>query len=133
MRSAALAIVVLLAMTSAQAAPPPGSDPSSPLAAWFHTLQVPQGNASMSGMLCCDIADCRPVRSEFRGDGHYWAFIDSATYPDDPLNPAVGHAPNAWLMVPDGVILPAKENPTGEPVACWYAQAIRCFVRGPET
>ena len=101
------------------AAPPPGADGS--LAPWFQSLSAPGSNAS-----CCSIADCRNVQAEIRGDGHWWAWVDSRTFPD--------RAPNAWIMVPDDVILKRHDNPSGEKRwLCWYAGSVRCFVEGSGT
>lgn len=119
-------LLLLLLSAPALAAPPPGSNPDSATAAWYHDLHVPDG-APMAGGLCCSIADCRNVQYRSAGD-HFEAWIDSATFPDEPHNPYVGQAPNAWVVVPNEVVIKRLDNPTGEAVGCWYGGRIRCFV-----
>ena len=93
---------------------------------WFTSLTVP-GSPELS---CCNKSDCRPVDARIRADGRWEAYIDEATFPKDPINPFVGGAPNEWMIVPDGAIIAGKDNPIGQPVACFYARTIRCFVPG---
>lgn len=76
--------------------------------------------------MCCSIADCREVMYRAVGD-HWEAWVDSKTFPDDGTY-GHGHAPNAWVAVPDNAILKRHDNPTGEAVLCWYAGQVRCFV-----
>ena len=104
------ALVFSVLVTSALAAPPEGADPA--LAPWYRSLTQPG-----TGWLCCSIADCRPVVTRER-DGKLEAFIDRKAFPDGT---------DEWVEVPEKVILHGKDNPTGEPVACWFEQAIRCF------
>jgi hypothetical protein len=86
------------------------------LAPWFQSLGQPE-----TGYPCCSIADCRTVQSRARGD-HFEVFIDRKSFGAD--------APDAWVAVPPENILRRKDNPLGEPVACWYAHQVRCFVQG---
>ena len=113
----AFAVLLFLCMVSARAEPPPC--PASPLAPWLQSLKSPH-----TGNSCCSVADCRPVRARAAGD-HYEAFIDRDTF-----GPS---APNAWVAVPLEVVLPAIANPVGEPVACFRAGMLLCFVRASET
>ena len=119
-----LAALALLAPLTAYAAPPHGITPDPAMAEYYHSLKVPGTTA-----LCCTIADCRNVRARVRldADGSYEAYIDSATFPDDD-SPYHGHAPNAWVKVPEAVIIHDKPNLSGEPIACWYNGELRCFV-----
>jgi len=112
--------------------------PDDPDAAWFQSLKVPgDPMMPMTGSSCCNgghgmDADCKNVEVRIR-DGHWEAFIDSKTFPDVENYPLLGHAPNAWVRVPDGVIIRGRENPTGRSVACWFNQVIRCFVQGTDS
>lgn len=122
-RTGCLVIAALVAawavMVQAHGEPPPGSTPG-PNSTWFRSLTVPDNGTPMAGAGCCSIADCRPVRTRIK-NGHHEAFIDSQTFPD-------GHAPNAWVVVPDHVIIRNMANPVGEAVVCWYNKEVRCFV-----
>ncbi len=104
-----LLVLFCILLSSAQAAPPEGADPS--LAPWFHSLQQPT-----TGMSCCSMADCRPT--EFRSTSdHYEAMINGQ-----------------WLAVADDKVIHKAENPTGHAVVCWTpVHGILCFVPGPET
>jgi len=105
------------AIQHARAEPPEGADPK--LAPWFHSLKQPN-----TGMECCDFADCRPV--EARPSVIGWeVFIDRKSFGAD--------APDGWRPVPPQNILHRKDNPVGEPVACWFIDRVMCFVTGPET
>ena len=107
--AAALAVIGV-----AHAQPPAGTDLNSPEAKWYRGLAQPN-----TGYGCCSIADCRPV--EFRQrDGHFQAHITPARFGDA--------APDLWAEVPDEVVIRDRPNPTGEAVACWYANQVRCFV-----
>lgn len=124
-----LLLVALLAVSSsASAAPPAGSDQSSPLAQWYHTLTVPPAMGFGDTALCCSVADCRNVQAEIRSDGHWWAYVDSKTFPNNPDNSYEGAAPNGWVQVPDNAVLKRHDNPTGESVLCWYGGEVRCFI-----
>jgi hypothetical protein len=115
-------------------------DMSDPDAEWFQSLKVPGDvgfGGSLAGSSCCNgghgvDADCKNVEVRER-NGHWEAWIDSKTFPDTTYSPIYGHAPNAWVTVPDDVIIHGRANPTGRPVACWYNQSIRCFVEGIQT
>lgn len=99
-------------IATAIAAPPENADPA--LAPFFKSLQQPG-----TGMSCCDIADCRTVVVT-HGEGRRWAFIGTG-FPN---------APNTWVEVPDSVVLCGVENPTGEPIACFFGGKVQCFVPG---
>ena len=91
----------------AVAAPPENADPS--LAPWFNDLRTPWTNAR-----CCSIADCRTVSARVVDD-HYEVFVGGM-----------------WRSVPPTAVLQRRDNPTGQPVACWTPQGgITCFVRAP--
>jgi hypothetical protein len=124
----AVILAFLAAIAYARGAPPPGTDPTSGLAQWFHTLTVPPEQGLGENALCCSVADCRNVRAEIHSDGHWWAYVDSKTFPDNPDNSYEGHAPNEWVIVPDNAILKRHDNPTGDAVLCWYGGMVRCFV-----
>ena len=118
--------ILLLLTAPALADPPPGVPIDPEMHEYYHSLKVPAG--PFAGGLCCSVADCRNVvvRSDAK-DGAYYAYIDSKTYPDDGSY-GHGHAPNAWVKVPEQVIIHDRPNLTGEPIACWYMGEIRCFV-----
>jgi hypothetical protein len=100
----------------AHAEPPPGADPA--LAPWFQSLKQPG-----TGALCCSMADCRTVRTRSVA-GHLEAWIGA---------PDFRNAPEAWVAVPEAVMIRGVDNPNGEPVACWYGGQIRCFVEASGT
>lgn len=108
------ALAAFLAITPAKAAPPEGADMT--FAPYYHALTQP-----VTGWGCCSIADCRPVAMRFK-DNAIEIFVDKKSF---------GYtAPDAWLVVPEEVII--KNPPTGlprpqEPIACWYDKKIRCF------
>lgn len=106
-----------LLATPALAAPPVGSDPA--LAPWFRSLQQPG-----SGLMCCTVADCRPVKTRAKG-ANIEAFIDRVTFGEA--------APNTWVLVPPNVMIRGQDNPLGEPVLCFYGGEVRCFVDGAGT
>ncbi len=111
-RLVATAAVFALA-SSAFAAPPEGTNPNSPEAKWYRGLAQPK-----TGYGCCSIADCRPVPFQTT-EGHYVAYIARGKFPNGD---------DAWHDVPDAVVIRDQPNPTGEAVACWYANQVRCFV-----
>jgi hypothetical protein len=102
---------------SAMAAPPPGTNPNSEMAGWYHSL------VDHRGIGCCSAADCRRVEYRMKGDA-FEVFIDKGTFGRS--------APDAWVAVPAEAILP-RENPTGEGVACFYAGQVHCFVQAGAT
>jgi len=88
------------------AAPAPGSaqsDLMAPYGDWIRELTNPT-----TGQSCCSLSDCRLVDHRLTRYG-YEAYIDTNTFPG---------APNAWLTVPDYVVV-RKANPTGFAIACW--------------
>lgn len=98
--------VVALVLVLGGAAPPPGSpqaDELAPFAGWITNLKNPT-----TGQGCCSMADCRAVQYRIRGDS-YEAFIGRDVF---------DRAPDAWVKVPDSVIL-HRPNPTGLAIACW--------------
>lgn len=106
-----------LLISAAQARPPAGADPNSPLGQWYNSLRQPQ-----DGISCCSLADCRPVEMQL-GKDHYWIFVGRQ----------FTAGPNKWMQVPDNVILHVPNN-AGQPVACWSPESgLLCFVPGPET
>ena len=108
MTRAAIAIALLAGV--ALAAPPPGADPD--LAPWFRSLRVPGTGAS-----CCDVSDCRPVRSYRQvGDG-----IEAIA------------ADGTVLSITPDKILQGHSNPTGHAIACHSGATVYCFVRASET
>ena len=108
-----MAVFVLLS-----GAAPAGSNPDSAVSGWFRDLKAPG-----TGISCCDVSDCRGVRTRMVG-GRLEAFIGRSEF-----GPA---APNDWVVVPDSARLPPGPNPVGEPVACYFGGRILCFVGGPE-
>lgn len=112
-----LLVAAVVVSCTALAAPPAGSDPSSPLGEWYRSLRMPD-----TGMSCCSEADCREVEWRPAGD-HYEALIDQRTFGAD--------APG-WVPVPSNRILVGRENPTGRAVVCWRGRVL-CFVKASET
>lgn len=100
-------------------------------AEWYHTLLLPGG--PMKGAICCSKNDCKPVLSRIR-NSRWEVWIDSKGFPDVPGVPNEGHAPNAWVAVPEEAEIHGRTNPEGgEAVACWYNGVVRCFVQGTQT
>lgn len=125
--SFALPVFVFACIKLALAAPPPGSDPNSALAAWYHSLTVPdnpitRANGSANGG-CCAQSDCRPV--DYRQDDQGYLVLIGTQFP--------GVTEPHWERVPPEVVILHKDNPEGQPVACWYNQKLRCFVPPSET
>jgi hypothetical protein len=114
MRFPVLACAAFLIPVAAAAAPPPGTDLSSPQSRWYRGLQQPG-----SGMSCCSIADCRPVAARERAD-HWEIFIDPERFRDGT---------GQWTAVPNDKILHGHDNPTGDAVACWIRTlGVMCFI-----
>jgi hypothetical protein len=110
-RLIAPALALLIAGFSARAAPPPGSDPTSELSAWFRSLQ------NAKGEFCCNVADCRkPYAWRQQATGYQ---VQAAQ--DGP-----------WLDVPADNIL-RRENLLGDAVACIVGGQVRCFIAPNET
>jgi hypothetical protein len=118
-------------------------DMSDPDAAWYQGLMVPGAPGTpLAGSSCCNGGkaphpDCMNVdtRQTKDSDGsvHIEAWIDSKTFPDTSYSPIYGHAPNAWVRVPEEAMIHGKDNPTGAPVVCWYNSSIRCYIEGTGT
>lgn len=110
-----VAISVLLAATTALAAPPPGGNPDPATAAWFRSLRSPTTNVS-----CCSVADCRNTAIRLEADGSISAWIGQEQF---------GHgAPDEWRTIPPEARLERDDNPTGHAVVCFVAGFINCFV-----
>lgn len=101
-------------LMKAHAEPPESADQT--LAPWFHSLHSPS-----TGVSCCSEADCRAVVVT-HNRGKLYAFIGEQ-FRDSPMN---------WVEVPDAAVLRGKENPTGEPVLCWFGGKILCFVNASQ-
>ncbi len=117
MRALALALCLSLAACKPQpayAAPPAeGSEDweiMHPHADWIRQLQH-------GGVLCCTLADGRPVEARTRGDR--W----QVRWRPGQLE----GAPTDWTDVPPEVVM-SGHNPIGVPIAFWLAGVIRCFV-----
>ena len=80
-----------------------GDYPPSPLRDWYKSLKSPQG------VPCCDISDCKPV--EARTAGNDWEVAISGR----------------WVRVPPEKVLKAKENPTGQAVACYIEHEAEAY------
>ena len=96
--------------------------------AWYSGLSVPG-----TGSSCCNKNDCAPVLARIGKDGAWEVYIDDKTFPGRSVSPFEGGAPNAWVRVPEGAVLHGRDNPTGEPVACWFDQKVRCFIPSSES
>lgn len=93
-------------------------DDAEPMASWFQDLKTPG-----TGMSCCGAADCRNFPVTIR-DGQYWVKYN-----------------DAWLPVPQEVVLDKIDNPTGDYVTCVQMQyylsgapvgpLVLCFIRAP--
>ena len=81
-----------------------------PYADWIRSLQH-------QGVICCTIADGRPVEARTRGDR--W----QVRWRPGQLE----GAPTEWTDVPPDVVM-RGHNPTGLPIAFWLGGVIRCFV-----
>ena len=117
MKAVIVSTIYAMIVLPALAAPPEGADPK--LEAWFRSLHAP-----FNGTPCCDIADCRnyPVRS----DGHHYQVLYNSS----------------WLPVPDEVVSPRTDNPTGDYVTCihhpWDGKKygpplVLCLFKAPRT
>lgn len=96
--------------------------------AWYGSLMVHNRPTWAPMMKCCDRDDCRPVLSRLTDDGHWQAYIDSKTFPDNPKSPPQGHAPNAWVDVRDDALITDQGNPIGSAVACWWSRDVLCLI-----
>lgn len=85
-------------------AAPPGADPNSDIARWYHSLQRPDGHGS-----CCGEADCRPAEYRISGD-RYEVKRGETWWPVDPK------------------IVTPQENPTGHAVLCVLGTVFICFI-----
>lgn len=97
---------LVLAAFGAHAAPPAGSDPTSPMARWYRGLTIPRTSYS-----CCDEADCRPAAARLVGGA--W----------EAQTPA-----GDWVPVPANRILTDQNHPSGSAVLCFMAGRVMCFV-----
>jgi hypothetical protein len=115
----AAAFVAAAVNAGALAAPPPGTDLSSPTHKWFEMQYNTQGE------LCCDVSDGHMIdeRDVRMTEGAYEVRIDGEWYPVGPsaMRDAVRGGP----------------NPTGHPIV-WYTRTftrlpglvISCFAPG---
>lgn len=111
--TAAILLASLVPFT-ALAAPPENADPA--LGPFYRSLRQPG-----TGILCCSESDCRTVKTRLH-DGREEIFIDKNKFPGGD---------NTWVAVPDNRRLAPRDNPTGEPVACWTpGDGVLCFLRG---
>ena len=110
-----LAVLALFCNT-ALAEPPPGSDPTSPLAAYARSIR------HRSGRSCCSEADCRPTTVLPFSDGMYHAWISKEQYGED--------APDDWVEIPWSVIEDTIANgppPDGHSWVC-YSGRVLCAI-----
>ena len=107
------AMVAAVAWRLSHAEPPAGSDGA--LSEFYRGLKVPSGDGY--DILCCSVADCRPVVTRFRG-GTLEALI-GPQFPDSP---------NDWRPIPEKAVIRGVWNQAGEPVLCYYNHEIRCFL-----
>lgn len=115
----ALALAVCAGLSGplpGHAAPPPvGSEDweiMAPYSEWIRGLQ-------RGGVLCCTMADGRPVEARTRGDR--W----QVRWRPGQLE----GAPTEWTDVPPDVVM-HMPNPIGIPIAFWLNGQLRCFVPG---
>ena len=114
--SSMLLLAVAAPLPVRAAAPPPGSPEAeelAPFADWLSGLRSPR-----TSVRCCDLSDCRLVQYRIKVD-YYEAYIGSDSWEG---------APDTWLAVPDGVVIPpARRGPVA--VACWSRHQVP-FNRG---
>jgi hypothetical protein len=104
-------ILIILLCTDTVGAygdPPPGVDPNSPIAQWYHKQLMPGSNNR-----CCDMADGQTVDYDMTPNGY------------------VVHLNNTIIKVPDRAVITMSSNPTGRGVV-WLnkdgeSSPIRCF------
>lgn len=107
-------LLALLISTAAHAAPPPvGSEDWEVMAPWSDWIRGLQHE----GVICCTMADGRPVEARTRGDR--W----QVRWRPGQLT----GAPTEWTDVPPDVVM-RMANPIGVPIAFWLGGVIRCFV-----
>lgn len=109
-----LGLVAVLAAGPAGAAPPAvGSEDweiMAPHAEWIRGLQ-------RAGILCCTMADGRPVEARSRGERWQVRWRPGQ----------LAGTPEGWVDVPPDVVM-HMHNPVGMAVVFWIAGEIRCFV-----
>ena len=112
----ALMLGVSLLLVSPVLAHSPHGDPE--LDKFYESLKIPGTELS-----CCNLEDCKPVKIR-TFEGKLQAFIDKSFPGGD----------EKWYDVPTNKVLTPRENPVGEPVACWNSYIkIICFVNGSGT
>ena len=119
----ALALSTGALLPCARSAPPP--DAPDTFHAWFKS----QSNSRKQ--LCCSIADGRILRlDQVRQTDEGWEvqFPETMAKSVGMTNVSVGD----WIKVPPENIL-YTDNPTGQPVAWFYNNEVRCFVLPPQT
>lgn len=99
----------LLAVLLLGACPVSAHEAGAPHAEWYRALTAPDGSS------CCNMHDCAPVAARIGPNG--WQ----------------ANVAGEWLDVPDGIVLPRHDNPTGEAVLCRFHGEMRCFVPGVQT
>lgn len=109
-----LLLALLLSTTLAQAAPPPGADPNSPLAVWLRSLR------DVRGVGCCDQADCRRTMIRPTDSGGVEAWIGR-----EEFGPG---APDEWRVVPGPEVRSRESRPPGVRGAwvCFYQNRVAC-------
>ena len=102
------------------AAPPPGSDPNSPLSLWVRGL-----HRESSGQLCCALSDCRPTRIRYTRDG-IEAWIGKDQYG--------ANAPDEWRPVPPYILDDTVANGPAPDMraawVCYFGEKVICAVVG---
>ena len=115
-----LLLLLALSVRIVRAAPPPGTDLTSPLALWVQGL-----HRGSTGFTCCNLADCRPTQVRAAGD-HMEAWIGKDKY--GPM------APDEWQEIPNDVINDTVADgaaPDGRGAwVCFYGGRVHCAVLG---
>lgn len=114
-----IALVALLAISPALAAPPENVDPNSSTAQWFRSLQRPDLGGS-----CCDLSDGRATTTRYTIDRNGQRQLE-ATTPD-----------GEWVVVPESKIIyrPPTPNPTGRDLLFYLPSVgVMCFVFGVQS
>jgi len=112
-----LALIVLAALAFPSIGAPPANS-TGQYKSFYESLR------DKNNMPCCSISDCRPVQQRTTGQG-YEVFIDDRFFEGKGVG---------WAAVPPEAFLTERDNPTGEPIACWSPyRGVMCFLRGFET
>lgn len=107
-------LLILALLSPAQAAPPVGADPNSPLGVWLRSLR------DVRGVGCCDQADCRRTQVRVTDTGTVEAWIGV-----EQFGPG---APDEWRTVPGPEVRSRETRPAGVRGAwvCFYQNRIAC-------